>query len=76
MERFLLPQHPTDPEIVACKRRIVVQVTGRAGEAAQSGQEPLLLAQAREQGYDFDLLAKPVHPADFWQNSEIKYREF
>jgi DNA-binding NtrC family response regulator len=23
-----------------------------------------LLAQARDQGYDFDLLAKPVHPAD------------
>jgi DNA-binding NtrC family response regulator len=23
-----------------------------------------LLAEAREEGYDFDLLAKPVHPAD------------
>jgi CheY-like chemotaxis protein len=31
-----------------------------SGQAATAD----LLAQAREQGYDFDLLAKPVHPAD------------
>jgi CheY-like chemotaxis protein len=31
-----------------------------SGQAATAD----LLAQAREQGYDFDLLSKPVHPAD------------
>lgn len=31
-----------------------------SGQAATSD----LLGKAREQGYDFDLLSKPVHPAD------------
>ncbi len=31
-----------------------------SGQAATAD----LLEQAREQGYDFDLLSKPVHPAD------------
>ena len=31
-----------------------------SGQAATAD----LLGRAREQGYDFDLLSKPVHPAD------------
>ena len=35
-----------------------------SGQAATAD----LLTDAREQGYDFDLLSKPVHPLIFWQS--------